>query len=78
MEELINRLKEITNLSELENSSSINANDLIYAIVKSKRYELFNGANIRLNISDSATLETLTDFLLSDEDILYYIHIFFH
>ena len=74
MEELINRLKEITNLSELENISGINTNALIYAIAKSERYELLNGANIRLNISDSATLEKLIDFLLSDEDILYYMN----
>ncbi len=74
MEELINQLKEIANLSELENVNGINPNALIYAIAKSERYELLNGANIRLNISDSATLEKLTDFLLSDEDILYYIH----
>ena len=74
MEELINRLKEITNLSELENISGINTNALIYAIAKSERYELLNGANIRLNISDSATLEKLIDFLLSDEDILYCMH----
>ena len=74
MEELINRLKEITNLSELENISDINTNALFYAIAKSERYELLNGANIRLNISDSATLEKLIDFLLSDEDILYYMN----
>lgn len=74
MKELINRLKEITNLSELENIDSINTNALIYAIAKSARYELLNGSNIRLNISDSTTLEKLTDFFLSDEDILYYMH----
>ena len=74
MDELINRLKEITNLSELENIDNINTNILIYAIAKSEKYELLNGINIRLNISDSATLEKLTDFLLSDEDILNYIH----
>lgn len=74
MEELINRLKEISNLSELENISSINTNALLYAIAKSERYELLNGTNIRLNISDSDTLEKLTDFLLSDENILYYMH----
>lgn len=74
MEELINRLKEISNLSELENISNINTNALLYAIAKSERYELLNGTNIRLNISDSDTLEKLTDFLLSDEDILYYMH----
>ena len=74
MNELINRLKEITNLSELENISNINTNALLYAIAKSGRYELLKDTNIRLNINDSATLEKLTDFLLSDEDILYYMH----
>ena len=74
MTEIINKVKEIKKLSELENIDSINTNALIYAIAKSERYELLNGANIRLNISDSATLEKLTDFLLSNEDILYYIH----
>ena len=74
MEELINRLKEISSLSELDNLNNINTNVLLYAIAKSERYELLNGTNIRLNISDSTTIEKLTDFLLSDEDILYYMH----
>ena len=74
MNELINKLKEITSLSELENLSSINTNALLYAIAKSERYDLLKNANIRLNISDSATLEKLTDFLLSDEGIMYYMH----
>lgn len=74
MNELINQLKEITSLSELENLSGINTNALLYAIAKSERYELLKDTNIRLNISDSTTLEKLTDFLLSDEDILYYMH----
>ena len=74
MNELINKLKEITSLSELENLSSINTNALLYAIAKSERYDLLKDANIRLNISDSATLEKLTDFLLSDEGIMYYMN----
>ena len=74
MNELINQLKEITSLSELENLSSVNTNTLLYAIVKSERYDLLKNFNIRLNISDNVTLEKLTDFLLSDEDILYYMH----
>lgn len=74
MNELINRLKEITSLSELENIGNINTNVLIYAIAKSEKFELLKDANIRLNSGDSVTLEKLTDFLLSDEDILYYMH----
>lgn len=74
MNELVNSLKEISSLSELENLGNINPNALIYAISKSERYELLKDANIRLNINDAATLEKLTDFLLSDENILYYMH----
>ena len=74
MNELINRLKEITNLQELENFSNINPNMLLYAIAKSQKYELLKDANIKININDSSTFKELIDFLLSDEDILYYMH----
>ncbi len=74
MEKLINKLKEITSLSELENIFDINTNTLFYAIVKSKRYDLLKNSNIRLDINDINTLEILIEYLISDEDILYYIH----
>lgn len=74
MNELIDKLKEITSLSELENLDSINTNALLYAIAKSERYDLLKNVNIKLNINDNETLEKLVDFLLSDEDILYYMH----
>lgn len=74
MNEFTNKLKEISNLSELEGLNNINSNILLYAIAKSGRYELLNGANIKLDLSDNTTLEKLIDFLLSDEDILYFMH----
>ena len=74
MDELINKLKEISSLSQIENIGSINTNALLYAIAKSQRYDLLNNSNIRLNIADKDTFEKLTDYLLSDEDILYYMH----
>lgn len=74
MNEFTNKLKEISNLSELEGLNNINSNLLLYAIAKSERYELLNGANIKLDLSDNTTLEKLIDFLLSDEDILYFMH----
>src|SRR5574344_98773 len=74
MDELVNKLKKITNLSELENIANINTNELLCAIAESKRYDLLKNANIRLNTSDTITLEKLIDLLLSDEDILYYMH----
>lgn len=74
MNELINRLKKITSLSEIDNLNNINGNTLLYAIAKSERYDLLKDADIRLNFSDSVTLEQLIDFLLTDEDILYDMH----
>ena len=73
MDELINKLKEITKLSDLENVNSINTNDLLYAIAKSGKYELLKDTNIRLNLTDKASLERLIDLLLSDEDFLYFM-----
>ncbi len=72
MEELINKLKG-TNIIELENFSNINTNTLLYAIIKSERYPLLKDNNIRLNLNDRVTLEELIDFLLTDEDYLYYM-----
>ena len=74
MEDLINRLKGISNLNELENINNINANTLIYLIIRSNRYDLLKNSNIRLNINDRKTLEKLIDYLLSDDDALYYMH----
>ena len=74
MNELINKLKEISSLSQIENIGSINTNALLYAIAKSQRYDLLNNSSIRLNIADKDTFEKLTDYLLSDEDIIYYMH----
>ena len=75
IEELINNLKEINSLSEIENLKSINPNILLYAIAKSKRYYLLKGNGIRLNITDSETLKNLIDFLLTDDEIYYYMNI---
>ena len=49
MNELIDQLKEITSLSELENLSSVNTNALLYAIAKSERYNLLKNSNIKQN-----------------------------
>ena len=57
MNELIDKLKEITSLSELENLDSINTNALLYAIAKSERYDLLKNVNIKLNINANETLE---------------------
>lgn len=74
MDELINKLVNISNLSEIENINSINSNNLLYAISKSGRYDLLKNANIKIDVNDRETLEKLVDYLLSDEDIYYYMN----
>ena len=73
MNELINKLQEISNLSQLENINNINSNALLYAIAKSGRYDLLKDSNLKLNLADKETFEKIINFLLSDEDILYFM-----
>lgn len=74
MEELIKRLKDISKLSDLENLRNINRNQLLFAISKSGRYDLLKGADIRIDCDDTESFEKIIDYLLSDEDYLYYMH----
>jgi len=74
MNKLIDELKKVRNLSEIENIDSIDNNDLFYAIAKSERYDLLNGSNLRLNINNIVTLEKFIDYLYLDENVLYYLH----
>ena len=74
MDELINKLNNVSNLSEIENINSINSNDLLYIITKSGRYDLLENSNIKIDTSNKQTLERLVDYLLSDEDIYYYMN----
>lgn len=74
MEELVNKLKNVSKLSELDGLDNIDRNELLFAILKSDRYSLLRNMDFRINLDDSASLEKLVDYLLSDEDILYYMH----
>lgn len=74
MDEIIEKLINANSLSELENIDNIDANYLLYAISKADRYDLLKESNIRLNINNRETLGKLIDYLLSDEDYLYYMH----
>ena len=69
MNELIEEIKKISNLSELNNNNLIDQNILFLAIVKSRRYDLL--ANVNININNNETLTELIDYLLSDTDIVY-------
>ena len=69
MNELIEEIKKISNLSELSNINLIDQNILFLAIIKSRRYDLL--ANVNININNNETLTELIDYLLSDTDIVY-------
>ena len=73
MEELINKLRGIEKLSELENISNINTNILLQSIIESGRYNLLENYNLRLNINDSESFENLLEYLIYDEDRTYYL-----
>jgi len=73
MKELIEKISQIDSLSELGNLNEYDSNRLIYAILKSHRYDLITESNLRIN-TNSETLERLADFLLKDEDALFYLH----
>ena len=69
MNELIEEIKKISNLSELSNINLIDQNILFLAIVKARRYDLL--ANVNININNNETLTELIDYLLSNTDIVY-------
>ena len=71
MNKLIDKIKGINILSEIEN---IDSNILFLAVVKSERYDLLKDNNIKLHIDNSDSSIQLIEYLLSDEDILYYIY----
>ena len=71
--EIIENIKNIDSLEELNNFKKIDSNALIYAINQANKYDLFKENTIRLNLNNKKTLEKLLDFFLKDEDTLYYM-----
>jgi len=73
MEELIEKLKQIKNLSELENLRGIDTNDLLLAIIKSKTYPLLDGHNVKINLDNQESFNRFAEVFLSEEDYFYYM-----
>lgn len=73
MTELVEKLKKIKRLAELDDLNKINRNMLLYAIIKSDRYDLINGESISVDCDDKKTLEKLIDDFMTYEDSLWFL-----
>lgn len=74
MEELISKIRNINSMLELDDSENIDSNSLFLAIIEAERYDLLNNCNIKLNISNDEVSMRLIEFLVTDEDVSYYIY----
>ena len=73
LNELQEQIKKCNNLPEINNIQEIDTNILFMSILKSERYDLLSNNKINIHIDNSETSMQLIDYLLSDEDILYYV-----
>lgn len=73
LNELQEQISKCNNLSEINSIQEIDTNILFISILKSGRYDLLSNNKINIHIDNSETSMQLIDYLLSDEDILYYV-----
>lgn len=73
LNELQEQIRKCNNLSEINNIQEIDTNILFISILASERYDLLSNNKINIHIDNSETSMQLIDYLLSDEDILYYV-----
>lgn len=72
LNELQEQIKRCNSLSDISSVQEIDANTLFMSILKAERYDLLKTNNINIHIDGGETSMQLIDYLLSDEDILYY------
>ena len=72
LNELQEQIKRCNSLSDISSVQGIDANTLFMSILKAERYDLLKTNNINIHIDGGETSMQLIDYLLSDEDILYY------
>lgn len=72
LNELQEQIKRCDRLSDLSSVQGIDANTLFMSVLKAERYDLLKTNNINIHIDGGETSMQLIDYLLSDEDILYY------
>ena len=73
LNELQEQIKKCSSLSEINSIQEIDTNILFMSILASERYDLLSNNKINIHIDNSETSMQLIDYLLSDEDILYYV-----
>ena len=73
LNELQKQIKKCSSLSEINSIQEIDTNILFMSILASERYDLLSNNKINIHIDNSETSMQLIDYLLSDEDILYYV-----
>lgn len=73
MNELISQVKVCNSISEVNVDKKFDDNGLLYAITKSERYDLLKNSDLKIDFSNADTSTKLIEYLLSDEDIVYYM-----
>ena len=73
LNELQEQIKKCSSLLEINSIQEIDTNILFMSILASERYDLLSNNKINIHIDNSETSMQLIDYLLSDEDILYYV-----
>lgn len=73
MNELISQIKACNNLSEVNIDNNYDVNSILYAIVKSGRYDLLKKVNLKIDFTNIETASKLVEYILSNEDIVYYM-----
>ncbi|MBQ6134685.1 MAG: hypothetical protein IJI60_00010 [Bacilli bacterium] len=74
MDELVKKAMGISNLQELDSFESLDSNQLLFILIKAQRYDLLINYHIRMDPSHQETFETLVEYLLSSDEMTYYLH----
>ena len=67
------QMKQVQSLDEIKNWNRIDSNELLIAIIQTRRYDLLEGRNIAFNLNNKESLNRLIEIILTDEDISLYL-----
>lgn len=71
MDNLVEQMKAVNNLADISGFNQLDSNDILLAVIQSKKYSLIEGHNIHINVNNKESLDRLLEKLLSYEDYLY-------
>ncbi len=74
MDYIIEKIKNIDSLYNLNLKENVDENILFLSILKANRYDLLKNSNIKIHIDNTESSIKLIEYLLSNEDILYFIN----